>query len=77
MAILDPATDRSNTWEAPFATRCPSTARVRWLAFKNVNSFPPFYLPKYKFGNHKATWGNSMTTARPTIITSTKGTIER
>jgi hypothetical protein len=35
------------------------------------------YLLKYKLGSHRAIWGNSMTMAKPTIITSTKGMIER
>ena len=35
------------------------------------------YRPKYKLGSHRAIPGNSMTMAKPTIITSTKGMIER
>ena len=35
------------------------------------------YRPKYKLGSHSAIPGNSMTMIRPTIITSTKGMIER
>ena len=35
------------------------------------------YLPKYKSGSHSAIPGKNMTITSPTIITSTKGMIER
>ena len=36
-----------------------------------------FHFPKYKLGSHRAIPGNSITITSPTIITSTKGVIER
>ena len=31
---------------------------------------------KYKFGSHRAIWGNAMRTIKPAIIIPTKGTID-
>ena len=52
---------------------------LRNLALMTRQAIPVYrlYLPKYKLGNHRAIPGNSMTMPKPTIMTSTKGIIER